>query len=110
MEAIMLSILRVFVFVSVMSLFGVLFVAGEKYESDSYGLPVAGYIDFEEGAEVFVPVTEMDESVFADAVITVPVSYVLMADLEISVPDERLAQNCSVNWNGSVQNEAACCV
>jgi hypothetical protein len=108
MEVVMLDILRVFVFVSVLGLFGLVFVAGEKHVS--YGLPVEGFYEFEEGAEISVVIEEIEESFFADAEITVPVSFVLMADLEINVIDERLAQNCSINWSGSVQNEAACCV
>lgn len=106
----MLSILRVFIFVAALSLLGVLFVAGGKNMNDSYGLPIAGHFEFDEGVEVIVPVAEMDESMFSDLVIVVPVSYVQMADLEISVPDERLAQNCSINWNVPIENEVACCI
>ncbi|HSW61194.1 MAG TPA: hypothetical protein VLJ60_10365 [bacterium] len=104
----MLDILRVFAFFSVFVLSGLILVQGEKMASSSD--QVEAYYDFQEDLVVLVPVVEMPEILFADAEVTVPMSYVEMADLEINVVDERLAQNCSVEWDGSIQNEAACCV
>lgn len=104
----MLDILRVFAFVSVFVLSGFIMIEGEKI-ADASG-EVEAYYDFKEDLVVSVPVVEMPELLFAEAEIAVPMSYVEMADLEINVIDERLAQNCSVEWDGSIENEAACCV
>jgi hypothetical protein len=108
MEVVMLDILRVFAFVAVFAFFGLVLIEGEKIASSSD--QVEAYYEFQEDLVVSVPVVEMPEILFAEAEIAVPMSYVEMADLEINVVDERLAQNCSVEWNGSIQNEAACCV
>jgi hypothetical protein len=108
MEVVMLDILRVFAFVSVFVLSGFIMIVGESVADSSN--QVEAYYEFEEDLVVSVPVVEMPEILFAEAEIAVPMSYVEMADLEINVIDERLAQNCSVEWDGSIQNEAACCV
>jgi len=126
MEAVMLSIIRSLVFIFALSFFGLALFTGVNVSEIE--VPPVELVEFEEGAEVFVPVVEISESAFENALavnipvtripeesfeeellVFVPVYYYDLAGVVVEIGDEQMASVCSVEWTSSQTIEEVVC-
>jgi hypothetical protein len=126
MEAVMLSIIRSLVFIFALSFFGLALFTGVNVSD--IDVPVVEHIEFNEGAEIFVPVVEYPEDSFENAVavnipvtqypeksfskelvVSIPVYQYDLAGVIVEIGNEQMASVCSVEWNSSQVEEGVLC-
>ncbi len=122
----MLSIIRSLVFIFALSFFGLVLFTGVNV--NDIDIPVVEHVEFDEGAEVFVPVveyledsfenavalsipvTQYPESIFSEElVVSIPVYQYDLAGVVIEIGDEQMASVCSVEWTSSQVEEGVVC-